>query len=89
MTRSRTARQHGTRGTGQASHPTAEQSKGPMEAGLPVTTPRSCIGNEAEEQGHLEKEGTALTSSLNSELAEYLLKKSLPLIGKFILFSCH
>ena len=58
-----------------------------MEARHPVTTPRSCIGNEAEKQGHLEKEGTALTSSLNSELAEYLLKKSLPLIGKFIYFS--
>lgn len=57
-----------------------------METGHPVTTPRSCIGNEAEKQGHLEKEGTALTSSLNSELAEYLLKKSLPLIGKNFFF---
>ena len=43
--------------------PTAEQSELPMQTGHPVTVPRSCLVNEAEKQGHLEKEDVDFTRS--------------------------
>lgn len=79
-------------GTGEASHSTAEHSEDSTESRSPChlegapafPAPRECLGNEAEKQRHLKDGDTALVKSLNSESAEYSLKKSLPLMGNLI-----